>query len=157
MFPQDYGNYAFNEAYLNAQNPDDVLPIFSASAIVVNPQAQYAMVYINRVMDSSGVLIGFNPGVLSYQVPFPSPYVQIFVQDPWGTSTVYAVLANSPPLAVGESFEPLDPAPEPDPVQTEPVPDKQSGGLDLLGGYDASANFYGGATYPYYDIRLSNE
>lgn len=153
QFPKDYGNHAFNEVFLTAE--EDALPLFSTSVHVVNSQGMYATVHINRILVSSGVMIGFYPGILSYQVPYPSPYVQIFVQDPWGTSTTYVVLADSPPLLVGDPFIPLEtqPEPEPEPVTSNRIP----GGEELLGGYDGTANYFGGATIPYYNFQLMNE
>lgn len=151
--PMDFGNHAFNVVFAQAES--DAGTLLNATVMVSNPLGQRVPVYLSRVMEETGLSLGISP-FFYYQVPFPSPFVQIAVQDPWGTLTTYQVLATSEYLIVGD----LDPILEPEPEPEEPEPtslDKSSGGLDLLGGYDATANFYGGATFPYYDNRIGNE
>lgn len=155
--PMDFGNHAFNVVFAQAES--DAATLLNATVTVSNSLGQRVPVYLSRVMEETGLSLGISP-FFYYQVPFPSPFVQIAVQDPWGTLTTYQVLVTSEYLIVGDLDPILEPEPEPEPEAEEPQPislNKSPGGLDLLGGYDASANYYGSPTFPYYDNRIGNE
>ncbi len=151
--PRDYGNYAYNQVL--GEHP--TLSLEEGSRVqVVNPQGDWAIVDLAFVLEQTG--LSFSILVLSYSVIIPDGTIRIRVQDPDGETLTYEVFTDSPDLRVGDGSQTIlteaeSESEEPDPI----MPDKSPGGLDLLGGYDASANYYGGATYPYYDIRLGNE
>ena len=151
--PRDFGNYTFNEVLGDTPS----LSLFEGSRVkVVNPQGEWAVVDLAFVLEQTGLSLSIL--VLSYSVIVPDGTILIRVLNPAGYMTEYDVFAEAPDLLVGDGSEIAESAPDPEPEQPAPVtPNKSPGGLDLLGGYDASANYFGGATIPYYDFRLMNE
>ncbi|MGE0626022.1 MAG: hypothetical protein AB7I04_18920 [Pseudomonadales bacterium] len=105
--PTDFGNHVFNETFVIAQTYGAT--ILNVNATVKNKLGQTAVVYLSRVLEDSGLNLGIPP-FFYYQVPYPSPYVQIAVQDAWGTLTTYQVLISSRPLIVGDYEEAQEPA-----------------------------------------------
>jgi hypothetical protein len=152
-YPRDYGNYAYNQVL--GDHP--TLSLEEGSRVKVkNPQGDWAIVDLAFVLDQTGLSLSIL--ILSYSFIVPDGTIQIRVQDPDGETLTYEVFVESPDLRVGDGTQTGTTEPTADSTETDTVTlDKISGGTDLLGGYDASANYYGGATYPYYDIRLINE
>ena len=151
-YPKDYGNYAYNQVL--GDHPT-LSVVEGARMQVKNPQGDWAIVDLAFVLEQTGLNLSIL--ILSYSLILPDGTIRIRVQDPRGSLSTYDVFAESPDLLVGDGSGTIEPTPATPSTPTETAPDKTSGGLDLLGGYDASANFYGGATFPYYDIRLINE
>jgi len=152
-YPRDYGNYAYNQVL--GDHP--TLSLAEGSRVKVkNPQGDWAIVDQAFVLEGTGLSLSIL--VLSYSLVVPDGTIRIRVQDPDGEMLTYEVFVESPDLRVGDGTQTGTTESNTDTTEPDTVTlDKSSGGMDLLGGYDASANYYGGATYPYYDIRLINE
>jgi len=151
--PRDYGNYAYNQVL--GDHP--TLSLEAGGRVKVrNPQGHWAIVDLAFILEGTGLNLSIL--VLSYSIVVPDGTIRIRVQDPNGEMLTYEVFVESPDLRVGDGTQTSTTEPTTDTTDPDTVTlNKSSGGVDLLGGYDASANYYGGATYPYYDIRLINE
>jgi hypothetical protein len=145
LYPQDYGNFVFNEVF----GDTPTVSIVEANQILVtNPQGQWAVVDLNF----EAMEIGFSLNLLIVGTEFTmlTGRIQIEVQDPYGTMTVYYVFANSPELVVGDGTIESDPVAEPD--------DADSGSADTTsttsaGGEYTSYTYWGvdGTWYWYYE------
>lgn len=147
LYPQDYGNFVFNEVF----GDTPTVSIVEANQILVtNPQGQWAVVDLNF----EAMEIGFSLNLLIVGTDFTmlTGRIQIEVQDPYGTMTVYYVFANSPELVVGDGTIESDPVAESEPD------DADSGSADTTattssGGEYTSYTYWGvdGAWYWYYE------
>ena len=90
--PMDFGNHAFNVVFAQAES--DAGTLLNATVMVSNPLGQRVPVYLSRVMEETGLSLGISP-FFYYQVPFPSPFVQIAVQKGAVASTDSAMATST--------------------------------------------------------------
>lgn len=138
QYPMDFGNHVFNETFVVAHIYGST--ILTVTATVKNRLGQTAIVHLSREMEDSGLSLGISP-FFYYQVPYPSPFVQIAVQDAWGTLTTYQVLISSQPLIVGDYDVIQDPAPT-DSTSASDLQGSSPGSEPLAGSYTST-------DYPY--------
>ena len=148
-YPRDFGNYVFNQT----TGADPALTMSEANQVLVcNAAGQWAMVDLDFVLTSTGLLFQF--GWIAMNLSLPSSDIRISVQDAAGTMTSYSVFSYSPPLAVGdEAFSPVsdtdtttDPAPQ---IEPEDEPTSSVGGgeyystpEDLNAGWSTDGAFF---------------
>lgn len=113
-YPKDFGNFAYNLLIEPLDDNFSRFSTYSASTYVWNLQGQYALVILEDVLEDTGAsasVLGFN-----FPIQISGDYVQITVQDQYGTITRYQVIETSRPLVVGGGSQPPPERPAPHPA-----------------------------------------